>query len=102
MPKAYWIAHILVTDPAAYDLYRAANAAPFARFGAKFLVRAGAQTVVEGSMHPRTVMIEFASLQAATDCYNSPDYQAAMALRKGSSEGDICIIEGYDGQITGP
>ena len=96
MTKAYWIAHVTVTDPAAYDTYRAANAAPFARFGAKFLVRAGTQTVVEGQMRPRTVVLEFPSLQAATDCYNAPDYRAAMALRIGASEADICIIEGYD------
>ena len=95
MAKAYWIAHITVSDPATYDLYRAANAAPFARFGAKFLVRAGAQTVVEGTMRARSVVIEFPSLQAATDCYHSPDYRAAMALRTGASEADICIIEGW-------
>lgn len=97
MPKAYWIAHVTVNDPAAYDLYRAANAAPFARFGAKFLARAGAQTVVEGQMRARTVVIEFPSLKAATDCYNSPDYRAAMALRVDASEADVCIIEGYEG-----
>ncbi len=96
MTKAYWIAHISVTDAVAYEKYKAANAAPFARFGARFLVRAGAQTVVEGVMRPRSVVIEFPSLQAATDCYNSPDYRAAMALRKDASEADICIIEGYD------
>ena len=97
MPKAYWIAHVTVTDPAAYDLYRAANAAAFARFGAKFLVRGGAQSVVEGSMRPRSVVLEFPSLQAAMDCYNSPDYQAALALRKDASAGDLCIIEGWAG-----
>lgn len=97
MPKAYWIAHVSVTDPQAYEKYRAANVAPFARFGAKFLVRAGAQTVVEGHLRPRTVVIEFPSLQAATDCYNAPDYRAAKALREVASEADICIIEGYEG-----
>ena len=96
MPKAYCIAHITVTDPAAYDLYRAANAAPLARFGAKFIVRAGAQIVVEGTVRPRTVVIEFPDLQAATDCYHSPDDQAAIALREAASQGDICIVEGYD------
>ena len=95
MPKAYWIAHITVTDLPAYDQYRAAIAAPFAQFGARLLVRAGAQTVVEGSMRPRTVVIEFPTLQAATDCYNSPDYRAAKTLRQAASQGDICIIEGW-------
>lgn len=97
MTKAYWIAHITVNDPAAYDLYRAAIAAPFAKYGAKVIIRAGAQTVVEGQMRPRTVVIEFANLQAATDCYNSPGYQAAKVLREAASVGDICIIEGWQG-----
>ena len=97
MTKAYWVAHVTVTDPAAYENYRAANAAPFARYGAKFLVRAGAQTIVEGQMRPRTVVIEFPDLQSATACYNDPDYRAALALRKDASSADICIIEGYDG-----
>lgn len=94
MPKAYWIAHVTVDDPQAYQAYRAANAAPFAAYGARFLVRGAAQEVVEGQMRPRTVVIEFPNLQAATDCYHSPAYQAAKALRDPVSLGDICIIEG--------
>jgi uncharacterized protein (DUF1330 family) len=96
MPKAYWIAHVAVTDPKAYEAYRIAIQAPFARFGARFLVRGGQQDVVEGEMRPRTVVIEFPSLAAATDCYRSPEYQAAKALRKAASLADICIIEGWD------
>lgn len=92
---AYWIAHVTVDDPAAYDAYRAANAAPFAKYGARFVVRGGVQEVVEGSLRPRTVVIEFPSLQAAKDCYHSPEYQAAKALRDPISTGDLCIIEGY-------
>lgn len=92
---AYWIAHVTVDDPAAYDAYRAANAAPFAKYGARFVVRGGVQEVVEGSLRPRTVVIEFPNLQAAKDCYHSPEYQAAKALRDPISTGDLCIIEGY-------
>ena len=97
MPKAYWIAHVSVKDTDAYEKYRAAGAAPLARFGAKFIIRAGAQTVVEGTLRARTVVIEFPTLQAATDCYNSPEYRAATALRKDASDADVCIIEGYAG-----
>ena len=43
MAKGYWIAHGRVDDPAAYDLYRAANAAPLAEYGGRFLVRGGAR-----------------------------------------------------------
>jgi uncharacterized protein (DUF1330 family) len=45
----------------------------------------------------RTVVLEFPSYQAARDCYRSPEYQAAAALRKGKAEVDLIIIEGYDG-----
>lgn len=97
MPKGYWIAHGRVDDPARYDLYRAANAAPLAAFGARFLVRGGARETMEGTAKPRTVVIEFPSYQAARDCYASPEYQAAIELRRGISESDLVIAEGWDG-----
>jgi uncharacterized protein (DUF1330 family) len=97
MPKGYWIVHVTVTDPAAYEAYRTANSAALTRFGAKFLVRGTPQTVTEGTLRPRTVVIEFPSLQAAKDCYNSTDYQAAIALRRPASEADFSIIEGWEG-----
>lgn len=97
MPKAYWIAHVTVTDPVAYDEYRRANAVPFAQYGARFVIRGGPQTVVEGDLRARSVVIEFPSMEAATGCYHSPDYQAAKALRVAAGVADICIVEGWDG-----
>src|SRR5262245_23109549 len=95
--KGYWIAHGDVTDPEGYKAYVAANAAPIARFGARFLVRGGRCEVVEGAGRSRTVVLEFPSYQAALDCYRSAEYQAAAALRRGKAEFDLIIIEGYDG-----
>ena len=97
MPKGYWIAHGRVDDPAKYDVYRAANAAPLAEYGGTFLVRGGPQEEVEGTSKPRTVVIEFPSYKAALDCYNSDGYQAAKKLREGISESDMVIVEGYEG-----
>ena len=97
MPKAYWIARIDVADVEQYKKYVAANAAAFAAYGAKFLVRAGAFETMEGSSRSRNVVIEFPSYQAAKDCYQSPAYQAAMALRLPVASGDLIIVEGYDG-----
>ncbi|TCO70864.1 DUF1330 domain-containing protein [Rhodovulum euryhalinum] len=97
MPKGYWVAHVDVRDPQAYERYKAANAAPFAEYGARFLVRGGAQQVREGAAKTRTVVIEFPSLEAAIACYESPAYQAAKALRDPVSEGDLVIVAGYDG-----
>jgi uncharacterized protein (DUF1330 family) len=97
MPKAYWVAHVTVDDPKAYDDYRAANAVAFAKYGAKFIVRGGAQDVIEGTSRPRTVVIEFKDLETAKACYNSPEYQHALSIRQPVSSGDLVIVEGYDG-----
>lgn len=96
MPKGYWIGHVTIDDPDGYENYKAANAAPFAEYGAKFLVRGGPQTVVEGEMRPRSVIIEFPTIDAAYACYNSDAYKAAKAIRDPISAADILIVEGYD------
>ncbi|MEM6596477.1 MAG: DUF1330 domain-containing protein [Pseudomonadota bacterium] len=96
MPRGYWIAHVTVEDAQTYETYRAANAAPFAAFGAKFLVRAGAQDVPEGSARPRTVVLEFPTVEAARACYASPEYQAAKAIRDPIAVSDLVIVEGYE------
>jgi uncharacterized protein (DUF1330 family) len=97
MPKAYWIARVDVADAERYKAYVAANAKPFKTYGARFLVRAGRFENPEGSSRSRNVVIEFPSYQAALDCWKSPEYQAAMALRQPVSSSDLVIIEGYDG-----
>jgi uncharacterized protein (DUF1330 family) len=95
--KGYWIAHADITDPEGYKPYTMANAVPLGKFGARFLVRGGRQEVAEGKQRSRSVVIEFPSYEAARDCYRSPDYQAAAALRKGKAEFDLLIIEGFAG-----
>lgn len=94
MPKAYWIAHVTVTNPDQYKLY--ANAAPeaFRKYGATILARGGTHHQMEGDGRPRNVVIEFPSLEAALACYNSPEYQAARAKRKGAGEAEIVLVEG--------
>ena len=97
MPKGYWTARVDVTDPEAYKAYVAANAKPFAMYGARFLVRGGPFDNPEGTSRARNVVIEFPSRQAALDCWKSPEYQDALKLRLPASTIDLVIIEGYDG-----
>jgi uncharacterized protein (DUF1330 family) len=97
MAKGYWIARVDVTDPEKYKAYVAANAQPFKKFGARFLVRAGRFENPEGSSRPRNIVIEFPSYQAAIDCWKSPEYQNAASLRLPVATVDLVIIEGYDG-----
>jgi uncharacterized protein (DUF1330 family) len=97
MAKGYWIAHVTVEDMDAYQFYRARVPDILAKYGGSFVIRGGTQTVVEGDVRARTVVIEFPSFQAAQDCYHSAEYQAAKQLRTEASRGDICIVEGWDG-----
>ncbi|MEM9549785.1 MAG: DUF1330 domain-containing protein [Pseudomonadota bacterium] len=97
MPKGYWIANNIVHDVETYETYKAANAVPFREFGARFLVRGGAQTGAEGQINPRTVVIEFPSYEAALACYESDSYKSAKAIRDPVSDGTLIIVEGYDG-----
>ena len=96
MAKGYWIANMDVHDADVYEKYKAANAKPFADFGARFLVRGGTQQVREGKVHARTVVLEFPSYAEAVACYESAAYQAAKDIRLSVADGSLVIIEGYD------
>lgn len=97
MTKGYWVVFADVLDPEGYKAYVAENAVAFRKYDAHFLVRAGKRDPAEGNPRSRVVVIEFPSFQAAQDCYRSPEYVAAMALRQGMSVMDLAITEGYDG-----
>lgn len=96
MPEAYGIAHLTVDDPDAYEACRQANGPALARYGGRFIVRGGPHKVVEGRMRPRSVVIEFASRADADACYRSPEYQAALALRRPVSSAGPVIVDGWD------
>ena len=97
MPKAYWIARIDIHNMDGYKDYIAQNGPVFAKYGAKFLVRGGAHEVKEGTSRSRNVVLEFKDYETALACYNSPEYARLVALRSPHSQGDLVIIEGYDG-----
>ncbi|RUM98533.1 DUF1330 domain-containing protein [Pseudaminobacter arsenicus] len=94
MAKGYWIARVDVRDPEGYKDYVATAKPAFERFGARFLARGGAHELVEGPGRARNVVIEFESMAAARDCYNSPEYQAAKLIRQKFADGEIVLVEG--------
>lgn len=101
MAKGYWIGRVQVSDEEGYRTYVEANAAAFARFGGRFLVRGGAFEAVEGEARERNVVIEFRDYATALACYRSAEYAAAMAHRLPAATADIIVIEGYDGAQPG-
>jgi uncharacterized protein (DUF1330 family) len=97
MAKGYWIAHLTIKDPERFKQYQAANAAPLAAHGGRFLVRGGAFVDNSGTARQRHVVVEFPSFATAKACFESPGYQAAYKILKESAEVDLLMIEGYDG-----
>lgn len=94
MAKGYWIGHVEITDLEGYKAYVPLSTAALAAFGGEILIRGGPSTVVEGKIGPRTVMVEFPSLETAKACYDSELYQKAKAVRTANSDADIVIVEG--------
>jgi uncharacterized protein (DUF1330 family) len=93
--KAYLIATETVYDEARFAQYRQEVVKTLAPFGGQFVVRGGELTVLEGSWpHPRTVVIEFPSREAAQAWYKSPEYQKIISLRLKSTTGALVILDG--------
>jgi len=97
MSKGYWVIHVDVTEQEQFKKYAVANSGAFKKYGARFLARAGQYTVAEGMTRTRNTIVEFPSYQSAVDCWNSPEYQAALTLRLSAATMDLIIVEGYDG-----
>ena len=96
MPKGYIIGHVTIHDLEAYQAYGARNNELIPAAGGKFLVRGGQSEYLEGEGHPRHVIIEFPSYEAALAFYNSPEYQENMKTRLANSDGNIMVVEGYE------
>jgi|TARA_B110000444_G_C18719596_1_gene537783 uncharacterized protein (DUF1330 family) len=64
------------------------------KYHGKILVRGGRTETIEGTPSPRTVVIEFPSVEEALKCYRSVEYQEAMKIGKGEFNRHIQIVEG--------
>lgn len=96
MAKGYWIARVDVNDADRYPDYVSTAKPAFERHGAKFLVRGGETQSLEGTNRARNVVIEFASVQDALDCYNSAEYQDAIKIRQSVADSELIIVEGNE------
>lgn len=96
MANGYWIANSDWKDMSAMPAYRDANSAVMARYGARFIARGGAVSIVEGDGYSRFTAVEFPSYEAALACYHDPEYQIAAKIRHAASEGTMLIVEGFD------
>ncbi len=97
MPKAYWIgAYRSISNPEALAAYAKAGLPAIQAAGGRFLARGMPAAVLEQGLNQRTVLLEFDSVAQAKACYDSPAYQAALALLGDGAERDVRIIEGVE------
>jgi uncharacterized protein (DUF1330 family) len=96
MPKGYWIVRVSERNAERYPEYLAAARPVYEKFGAKFLVRGGRCDTVEGTARERNVVVEFKDYATALACYQSPEYQAAKAIRNAIADADFVIVEGAE------
>jgi uncharacterized protein (DUF1330 family) len=92
---AYVITDLEVFDIAHYLAYQRALWPLLVRAGGRYLVRGGNFTVYEGDYQPRRlVVLEFPSLQAIDDFYESDAYQALEPQRRACSSARIIAVKG--------
>jgi uncharacterized protein (DUF1330 family) len=95
---AYWIARSKINDPVEYKKYTDLIPGIMNKYGGKVLARGGRFQIMEGpEKFTRFIVIEFATFEQATACFNSPEYQHASAYRRsGAGEVENVIVEGGD------
>ena len=92
---AYVLAEIEITNPEGYKEYTKAVPATIMKYGGRFLVRGGANHVLEGEWpQKRRVVLEFPSVEAARKWWDSPEYEKPKAMRRANSKGRLLLLEG--------
>lgn len=92
---AYVITYLKVTDPEAFATYQAAAFPTLAPYGGRALVAGGNPDVVEGMIHPESMIIlEFDTLEHAHKWYASPEYALTIPMRQRASDANMVFVEG--------
>ncbi len=99
---AYWIARSRITDPVEYKKYTDRVPGIIQRYGGKVMARGGKYRIMEGpEKFHRFVVIEFPTFEAATSCFESPEYVEAAAFRRaGAGEVENVIVESGDATVV--
>lgn len=92
---AYAVVDVEIHDIEAYLLYQKAASALLEAAGARYLARGGEYRVFAGEYRPRRlIIVEFPSLSAMEEFYESEGYRALEAQRLACSRARIIGVEG--------
>jgi len=90
----YFVANYTITGQAGYQEYLAAVGATLQAHDAEYTVVDLNAEPLEGPAGHVTIVLRFATKDAARAWYESPEYQAIKHLRTGNTEGVAAIAEG--------
>ncbi|MET0837715.1 MAG: DUF1330 domain-containing protein [Marmoricola sp.] len=94
---AYWIStYTEILDDAKLAAYAEIAGPALEAAGGRFVARGFPEQTYEAGQQTRTVLIEFASVDAARAAHDSPAYQEALAALDGGAVRDIRLVPGVD------
>ena len=95
--KAYLLVQADITNPQQYQEYAKLSPGIIAKYGGRYLARAGRTVTLEGApAKSRVVVIEFPSVERAQEFYNSAEYVAARKVRAGAATAQFVVVEGLE------
>ncbi len=92
---AYLVANYRITKAESYGAYPPAVMPTLAAHGVEVLVADYESEVVEGQPSSVTIVLKFASKEAARAWYDSPEYQEIVHLRTDNSEGFLVFADEF-------
>lgn len=95
---AYLFATVDVHDADGYENYKSTAPALIEKHGGRYIVRGGANDVVEGTWPAgRIVVLEFPDFDSADAFADDPEYAPIAAIRHATAASHVWIVEGPDG-----
>src|SRR5687767_3809617 len=97
MPKGYVLFTESVRDEEGMAAYGQQAVATMLKAGGRPIVVEVNAEVVEGDWPgPRTVILEFDSVEAERGWYHSSEYQAVIPLRQAAADANVAIVAGFE------
>ena len=95
--KAYMLVQVDVSNTSQYQEYAKLTPGIVAKYGGRYLARAGRTATLEGpAARSRVVVLEFPSFERAREFYDSPEYVAARKVREGAGTAQFVVVEGLE------
>ena len=94
MPKAYLVVtYRSIKDPEKWSAYAKLAVPAIQKAGGRFIVRGMPAKTYEKGVNERVVIVEFDSLQQATEAHDSAGYQEALRALGNGAERDMRLVE---------